>query len=100
MNGRGRYFLTDTTIPFSGAMRIVPGSHKMGDPPPAGTVDPPGAIDIRVKPGTAVLCESCVLLYDACLLDYLHRPGASCFRVLTSSCRKVLTSMLLLDWLD
>ena len=52
------YFLTDTTIPFSGAMRIVPRSHKMGDPPPAGTVDPPGAMDVCVKPGTAVLCES------------------------------------------
>ena len=52
------YFLTDTTIPFSGAMRIVPRSHKMGDPPPAGTVDPQGAMDVCVKPGTAVLCES------------------------------------------
>ena len=51
------YFLTDTTIPDSGAMRIVPRSHKMGDPPPAGTKDPPGAMDVAVKPGTAVLFD-------------------------------------------
>ena len=66
------YFLTDTTIPYSGAMRIVPRSHKMGDPPPAGTVDPPEAIDIRVKPGTAVLCASCLLAAGAHYLDCLR----------------------------
>ena len=52
------YFLTDTTIENSGAMRIVPRSHKMGDPPPPGTVDPPGAMDVAVKPGTAVSTPS------------------------------------------
>lgn len=51
------FFLTDTSIPYSGAMRIVPRSHKLGDPPPPGTVDPPGVMDIKVKPGDAVLCE-------------------------------------------
>lgn len=62
------YFLTDTTIPFSGAMRIVPRSHKMGDPPPAGTVDPPGAMDVCVKPGTAVLCEPSFCIWMFCVL--------------------------------
>ena len=42
---------------YSGALQIVPGSHKAGTPPPPGTVDPPGAIDVLVKPGTAVFFE-------------------------------------------
>jgi len=47
----------DTTVEYSGALQIVPGSHKAGTPPPPGTVDPPGAIDVLVKPGTAVFFE-------------------------------------------
>lgn len=51
------YFLSDTTVAHSGAMKIVPRSHIAGCPPPKRGVDPPGAIDVRVKPGTAVLFD-------------------------------------------
>lgn len=53
------YWLTDTTIPDCGAMRILPGSQRLVDKPvqrdPA--EDPTGAIEIKVKPGTAVLFD-------------------------------------------
>lgn len=63
------YFLTDTRIPDCGAMKVVPGSHKSdarpgddSDPVAArsadvGTWEPPGAIDLAVAPGTAVLFD-------------------------------------------
>jgi ectoine hydroxylase len=60
------FFLSDTTVPDCGAMKICPRSHLAGAPPPptAATpaaapqrADPPGAIDVRVKPGTAVLFD-------------------------------------------
>eukprot|EP01052_Picozoa_sp_SAG31_P030808 SAG31_NODE_3196_length_4567_cov_4.393465_2_plen_209_part_00 len=61
------YFLTDTTVPECGAMRIVPRSHKHGAPPPTSArgapperrlgEDPPGTIELQVKPGTAVLFD-------------------------------------------
>jgi ectoine hydroxylase len=53
------YWLTDTTIPDCGAMRILPGSHRLVDKPAQRdpTEDPEGAIEIKVKPGTAVLFD-------------------------------------------
>ena len=53
------YFLTDTTVPDCGAMRIVPKSHLQGAPPGARTApgDPPGTMDLKVKAGTAVLFD-------------------------------------------
>lgn len=69
------YWLTDTTHPDSGAMLLVPRSHKSNHVPnpevlgrgvesangragerPEGK-DPDGAIPLRVKPGTAVLFD-------------------------------------------
>jgi ectoine hydroxylase len=53
------YWLSDTTDPNSGAMRLIPGSHRMTGRPPTlpGESDPVGALDLRVTPGTAVLFE-------------------------------------------
>jgi ectoine hydroxylase-related dioxygenase (phytanoyl-CoA dioxygenase family) len=53
------YWLSDVRGEDRGAMKIVPGSHKLDTPPPwsdpAG--DPDGAVELRVAPGTAVLFE-------------------------------------------
>lgn len=54
------YFLTDVAAPDSGALQVVPGSHRLFGPPPAlnGGPIPHGAIELRVKAGTAVLFEN------------------------------------------
>jgi ectoine hydroxylase len=53
------YWLSDVRPPDRGAMRIVPGSHKLDTKPPQSDPDgdPDGAIDVRVKPGDAVLFD-------------------------------------------
>ena len=53
------YWLCDTTVPDCGAMRILPGSHRLVDKPAQRdpTEDPQGAIEVKVKPGTAVLFD-------------------------------------------
>ena len=53
------YWLSDTTIPDAGAMKILPGSHKLVDRPfqQHPTQDPEGAVEVQVKPGTAVLFD-------------------------------------------
>lgn len=53
------YWLSDTTHPESGAMRLIPGSNRMIGRPPTlpGERDPVGALDLRVPAGTAVLFE-------------------------------------------
>lgn len=53
------YWLSDTTVPDSGAFRIVPGSHHWDKLPDERNAngDPVGAIDVGVKPGTAVLFD-------------------------------------------
>lgn len=56
------YFLTDTYLPGAGALRVVPGSHRYGGPPPKLLDDEPhGAIEVQVKPGDAVIFENRVL---------------------------------------
>lgn len=54
------YFLTDLTIPDAGALRVVPGSHRSSGRPAwePGASDPYGAIELKVKPGTAVIFEN------------------------------------------
>jgi ectoine hydroxylase-related dioxygenase (phytanoyl-CoA dioxygenase family) len=53
------YFLTDLTIDDGGALRVVPGSHRVTRPAQApGAPDPYGAIEIKCKPGTAVIFEN------------------------------------------
>jgi ectoine hydroxylase-related dioxygenase (phytanoyl-CoA dioxygenase family) len=53
------YFLTDLTIPDAGALRVVPGSHRNTAPPwKPGAPDPYGYVEIRCKPGTAVIFEN------------------------------------------
>jgi ectoine hydroxylase-related dioxygenase (phytanoyl-CoA dioxygenase family) len=53
------YWLSDTTLPECGAMRIIPGSHKLDEQPPQSDTegDPDGAIDLKVKAGTAVFFD-------------------------------------------
>ncbi len=53
------YWLSDTTIADAGAMKILPGSHKLVDKPYQRdpTEDPEGAMEVKVKSGTAVLFD-------------------------------------------
>src|SRR5207237_214980 len=53
------YFLSDLTIPDAGALRVVPGSHRTLYPAKQpGSPDPYGAVELKVKPGTAVIFEN------------------------------------------
>ena len=53
------YWLTDVTHRDNGAMRLIPGSHKLDTLPPRSDPDddPEGAMDLLVKRGTAVLFD-------------------------------------------
>ncbi len=53
------YWLSDTRDSESGAMRLIPGSHRLIGRPPtlAGQEEPVGALDLRVRAGDAVLFE-------------------------------------------
>ncbi len=55
------YWLTDVTDRDNGAMRLIPGSHKLDTRPPNSDNnpdgDPEGAMDLLVKRGTAVLFD-------------------------------------------
>ncbi len=53
------YWLSDVTHRDNGAMRLIPGSHKLDKIPPRNDPesDPDGAIDLLVKRGTAVLFD-------------------------------------------
>ena len=55
------YWLTDVTDRDNGAMRLIPGSHKLDTRPPNSENDPDGdpegAMDLIVKRGTAVLFD-------------------------------------------
>ena len=54
------YFLTDTTIPDCGALRVIPGSHKYSGPAPIaeGESEPYGAIELKVSAGSAVFFDN------------------------------------------
>ena len=53
------YWLSDVTHRDNGAMRLIPGSHKLEKLPPRNDPesDPDGAMDLLVKRGTAVLFD-------------------------------------------
>lgn len=52
------YFLTDTTVPGCGNMWVYPGSQRMDDLQlPTGEVDPPGAVPVIGRPGTAIIFD-------------------------------------------
>ena len=57
------YFLTDTTIPDCSALCVVPGSHKYSGPAPIaeGESEPYGAIEVKVKAGSAVFLDNRLL---------------------------------------
>lgn len=53
------YFLTDLTLPDAGALRVVPGSHRVLRPAwKPGAPDPYGSIEIKCRAGTAVIFEN------------------------------------------
>jgi ectoine hydroxylase-related dioxygenase (phytanoyl-CoA dioxygenase family) len=52
------YWLSDTRHPESGAMEIVPGSHRLLGRPAMQNGKPVGAMGLHVKAGTAVLFEN------------------------------------------
>jgi len=67
------YFLTDLTIPNAGALRVVPGSHRVDYPArKPGAADPYGFIEIQCKPGTAVIFEN--RLWHAVGPNYSEQP--------------------------
>ena len=53
------YFLTDTTLPHCGAMRVIPGSHRSDRQPPGpvGGAEAEGSVELSVPAGTAVLFD-------------------------------------------
>jgi ectoine hydroxylase-related dioxygenase (phytanoyl-CoA dioxygenase family) len=73
------YWLSDTRSVDSGAMRIVPGSNRLIGPPPrdAETGDPVGAVDLRVRAGTAVLFEQ--RTWHARGMNYSEQPRVGVF---------------------
>lgn len=53
------WFFTDTTLPDAGALRVVPGSHKTLRPAwKPGEPDPYGAVEVKLRPGSAVIFEN------------------------------------------
>ncbi len=53
------YWLTDLTEQGRGAIRLIPGSHNLTEPPPGiEDGDPENAIELQVEPGTALLFEN------------------------------------------
>ena len=67
------YFLTDLTIPDAGALRVVPGSHRVTQPAwQSGAPDPYGSIELKCKPGTAVIFEN--RLWHAVGPNYSNAP--------------------------
>jgi ectoine hydroxylase-related dioxygenase (phytanoyl-CoA dioxygenase family) len=53
------YFPTDLSEEGMGNLRVIPGSHRVADRPPihAGAIDPVGTIEVRTKPGDAILFQ-------------------------------------------
>ena len=49
------FWFSDTRVPNSGAMRIIPGSHRFDEKPPQEVFDQP--LHVEVAPGTAVLFD-------------------------------------------
>jgi ectoine hydroxylase len=50
------FFPTDLSASMMGNLRVVPGSHRMAEPPRAADAeDPVGAIDVCTEPGDAVI---------------------------------------------
>ena len=54
------FFLRDLLEPDMGSLMVVPGSHRVPDPIPwrAGEPNPDGAVELRIKAGSAVIFES------------------------------------------
>lgn len=66
------YFLTDHTEPDSGALMVVPGSHRLQGPPPFDGTEPVGATQLKLGPGDAVIFQQGV--WHAAAPNYASRP--------------------------
>ena len=53
------YFPTDLSEEGMGNLRVIPGSHKVAERPPihADSIDPVGTIEVRTRPGDAVIFQ-------------------------------------------
>jgi ectoine hydroxylase-related dioxygenase (phytanoyl-CoA dioxygenase family) len=66
------YFLTDHTETDSGALMVVPGSHRLQGPPPFEDTEPVGATQLELAPGDAVIFQQGV--WHAAAPNYANRP--------------------------
>jgi len=66
------YFLTDHTDRDSGALMVVPGSHRLQGPPPFDGAEPVGATQLDLAPGDAVIFQQGV--WHAAAPNYASRP--------------------------
>tara|TARA_B100001013_G_scaffold343340_1_gene270859 strand:- start:655 stop:1494 length:840 start_codon:yes stop_codon:yes gene_type:complete len=73
------YSLSDQSESDSGGLQVVPGSHRLIGPPPSlnGGSVPHGAIEVRIKPGSAVFFEN--RMVHGSLPNFSDKPRRSLY---------------------